>query len=208
MITIGIENKSDYVASDIELDAFNSKFFINDDYINIPIGSKAFVYNALFAYAVGVKLGISKENIVSALEHFNISPHRLERINCKDYTLIDDTYNASLDSVKNSLSILGNVSGRKVFIFADILEVDGYQEKIHREIAEECIKHNIDVVICIGNYSKFTYDSLANSNIIHYYFSINHEFISESSNILNKGDTILIKGSHSMKLIEIVDYLK
>lgn len=208
LITVGIDNKSDYMAHDINMRTFSSAFYINDEYVNLPVGSKAFIYNALFAYAVGIKLGISKENIIQALENFKLSPHRLEMVHTSKYTVIDDTYNASLDSVRNSLSLLKMVNGRQVFIFGDILEVDEYGEEIHKDIGYECISDDIDVVICVGNMTKYTYDIIKGKDKEVYYYEHNKELIQDIDSILEDGDTILVKGSHSMNLIEVVDYLR
>ena len=206
-ITIGIDNKSDYMAHDINMKAFSEEFYINDEYINLPVGSKAFIYNALFAYAVGIKLGISKENIVKALESFKLSPHRLEMKNTDKYTIIDDTYNASLDSVKNSLGLLSKIRGRKVFIFADILEVDNFEEEIHKNVGMAINDNGIDVVICVGKMAKYTYQVVSDSGKEAYYYENNSELIHDIDGILKDGDTILVKGSHSMNLIEVVKYL-
>lgn len=208
LIKIGIENDSDYMAEEIVQEAFSSNFYLDNEYVSLPVGSMAFIYNALFAYAVGIKLGIKKENIIKALESFKLSPHRLEIIKVNDYMVIDDTYNASLDSVKNSLSLLSKIDGRKVFIFADILEVDEFGEEIHKEVAKSCIDNEIDTVVCIGKTAKWTYEELENSKVERYYFLNNKDLLMEIDEMIKKGDTILIKGSHSMKLIEIVEYLK
>ena len=104
------------MAKEIEDNIFCSSFYINDEYITIPVGSRAFIYNALFAYAVGIKLGISSDEIKNALKNFKLTSHRLELINAGKIKIIDDTYNASLDSVKNSLELLSKVDNRKVFI--------------------------------------------------------------------------------------------
>ena len=208
LVTIGIENKSDFMATDIKEDAFSSRFKINNQDIKLNVGSNAFVYNALFAYAVGEYLGVSKENIETALENFKLSPHRLEKFETKKYTIIDDTYNASLDSVKNSLGLLSKVSGRKVFVFADILEIDNFAKEIHEEVAENIIENNIDITICVGNQSKYTYEKLKSNNKETYYFESNSDLINNLNSILKEKDTILIKGSHSMKLIEVVNFLK
>lgn len=207
LITIGINNKSDYMAHDILEEAFSSEFYINDEYISLPVGSEAFIYNALFAYAVGIKLGISKENIVKALESFKLSPHRLEMKNTDKYTIIDDTYNASLDSVKNSLGLLSKIRGRKVFIFADILEVDNFEEEIHKNVGMAINDNGIDVVICVGKMAKYTYQVVSDSGKEAYYYENNSELIHDIDGILKDGDTILVKGSHSMNLIEVVRYL-
>lgn len=208
LITIGIDNKSDYMAHDINMKAFSEEFYINDEYINLPVGSKAFIYNALFAYAVGRKVGISEENIIKALETFKLSPHRLEMIHTDEYTIIDDTYNASLDSVKNSLGLLSKVDGRRVFIFADILEVDSYGEEIHKNVGLACVDDDIDVVICVGKLAKYTYEIIKDNDKECYYFDDNDKLIQEIDKIIKKDDTILIKGSHSMNLLEIVNYLE
>ena len=196
------------MAHDIEMKAFSSEFYINDKYVSLPVGSNAFIYNALFAYAVGRKVGISEENIIKALETFKLSPHRLEMVHTDEYTIIDDTYNASLDSVKNSLGLLSKVDGRRVFIFADILEVDSYGEEIHKNVGLACVDDDIDVVICVGKLAKYTYEIIKDNDKECYYFDDNDKLIQEIDKIIKKDDTILIKGSHSMNLLEIVNYLE
>ena len=100
------------------------------------------------------------------------------------------------------------VDGRGVFIFGDILEVDGYGEEIHKDIGRECVDDEIDVVICVGNMTKYTYDVIKNNDKEVYYYINNEELLQNIDNILEEGDTILVKGSHSMNLIEVVDYLR
>lgn len=208
LITVGIENKSDYIAHDIEEKVFSSGFYINDDYVEIPVGSRAFIYNALFAFAVGKKLGMDGEEISDLLHEFKLSPHRLELIKTDKLNIIDDTYNASLDSVKNSLELLGKVDKRKVFIFGDILELDEYGEEIHKDIGNIVIDNNIDVLVTVGNLSKYTYDIVNNKDIECYYFENNDLLLEKIDKILDKGDMVLIKGSHGMNLIDVVNYLK
>ena len=208
LITIGIDNESDYMAKEIEDNIFSANFYIDNNYISIPVGSKAFVYNALFAYAVGKKLGINDSKIIESLENFKLSPHRLELIKHQDYTIIDDTYNASLDSVNNSLSMLSKVYGRKVFIFGDILELDKYAEEIHKEIGKSVIDNKIDVLITVGTNAYHTYSLAYDNGIESYHFDNNDEMIKEIDKIIDIGDTILVKGSHGMNLIEVVEHLK
>ena len=201
-------DKSDYMAYDIKDDVFSSEFYIDNNYIKLPVGSKAFVYNSLFAYAVGKKLGISDDKIIKALESFKLTPHRLELIEHKDYRIIDDTYNASLDSVNNALEMLGKVKGRKVFIFGDILELDNYAKYIHEEIGMSVINNKIDVLITVGENATYTYSIAYDNGIESYHYDCNDDMLKEIDNIIDIGDTILVKGSHGMNLIEIVEHLK
>lgn len=208
LIKIGIDNESDYVAKDINDKVFSSEFYLNDKFITLPVGSRAFIYNALFAYAVGKLLKIDDNDIVMALKSFKLTPHRLELIEHSDYHIIDDTYNASLDSVNNALSMLAKVTGRKVFIFGDILELDDYGKQIHEEIGKLVIDNKIDVLITVGELANYTYNIVYDNGIEAYHYDSNEELIKEVDKIIDIGDTILIKGSHGMKLIEVVDHLR
>ena len=207
IVTIGIDNDSDYMANNIHDNVFSSDFYINNDHISIPVGSKAFVYNSLFAYAVGKKLGIKDNKIINALNTFKLTPHRLELIKCKDYILIDDTYNASLDSVTNALEMLSKIKGRKVFIFGDILELDEYAKEIHEKIGKSILDNSINVLVCVGKNAKETYNTVY-KNISAYHFDNNDDMKKALNSIIHNDDTILVKGSHGMNLVEIVEYLK
>jgi len=208
LITVGINNDSDYKAYEIKEEAFSSGFYVNGEYVLLPVGSRAFIYNALFAFAVGVKLGMTLDEISDALRDFKLTPHRLELIKTNKLNIIDDTYNASFDSVKNSLELLSKVDDRKVFIFADILELDEYGESIHTKIGDVVIENDIDVLITVGNLSKYTYEIANNNNRICYHFDNNDLLLEKIDQILKKEDTVLIKGSNGMRLIEVVNYLK
>ena len=208
LITVGIQNNSDYMAKEIKDNVFSANFYINDDYIEIPLGSEAFIYNSLFAYAVGKKLGIDGNKIINALESFKLSPHRLELFKGNNYWIIDDTYNASLDSVNNALNMLSKIRGRKVFIFADILELDEYGKDIHEEIGKSVIENKIDLLITVGELSRYTHNFVYDNNVLAYHFNSNDDLIKVIDDLTDHGDTILVKGSHGMNLIEVVEYLK
>lgn len=208
LITVGIENKSDYMAYEITEKVFSSGFYVNGEYVDLPVGSRAFIYNALFAFAVGVKLGMTLDEISDSLREFKLTPHRLELIKTEKINIIDDTYNASLDSVKNSLELLSKIEDRKVFIFADILELDEFGENIHKEIGDIVIQNKIDILITVGDLSRYSYDVAKSRHCESYHFDNNDELIKNINGILKDGDTVLVKGSHSMKLIEVVNHLK
>lgn len=211
--TIGIENNSDVMAYDIIDEAFSSNFKINNLNININVGGNAFIYNSLVAYEVGKLLNISDDNIKKGIETFKLTNNRLEKIiNKSGTTIINDTYNASLDSVKNAIELLTKSNyKRKIFLFGDILELGEYSVDIHEKVGEEVFKSNIDIFIGVGEFSKYTVNKLIelgfNKNNIYSFDkeSDTYDFLKE---LLEKEDIILIKGSHSMNLINIVSTIK
>ena len=208
IITIGIYNDSDYMAKDINKDL--TEFTINNDKINCNIGNTAFIYNSLVAYVFGKLCNVDTENIKNGIKNFKLTSNRLEfkKLN-NDITLIDDTYNASLDSIKSSLEILvKQETARRIAVIGDVLELGKFSESIHEEIGKLLFDSNIDFIITVGNETKYTDRYLKNmgyTNLMHFDNEKNtYEYI---SNLLKSGDTILFKGSHGMHLSNIVTYL-
>lgn len=212
LITIGIDNKSDYNATDIKDNIFSSSFKIENNNININVGSKAFIYNSLIAYSVGKLLNIDIEDIIKAISEFKLSEHRLEKkISKSGITIIDDTYNANLDSMINALTLLSKVKNkRRVAILGDILELGDYSKEIHENIGKTINSNNLDVLILIGKDSKHIKEQAVNNkfnkNNIYSYKNY-EEAIDNIQNIIKQNDIVLLKASHGMQLSKIVDYL-
>ncbi|MBQ6495146.1 MAG: UDP-N-acetylmuramoyl-tripeptide--D-alanyl-D-alanine ligase [Bacilli bacterium] len=212
LVTIGINNKSTYNATNIKDNIFSSTFEIENNKININVGSKAFIYNALVAYSVGKSLNIENKKIIEGINNFKLSPHRLEKKDIKNnITIIDDTYNANLDSMLNSLSILSKVKNRRrVAILGDILELGSYEEEIHRKIGKYINNNILDILIAVGNNSKYIKEEALNNKLSInsvYLYNNYREVIDNIDKILKENDIVLIKASHGMELTKIVDYL-
>ena len=212
LITVGIDNKSTYNATNIEDNIFSSTFYINNDKININVGSKAFIYNSLVAYAVGKILKIDSKDIIEAIAKFKLSPHRLEKkVSKTGITIIDDTYNANQDSMINSLSILSKVKNkRRVAILADILELGNYTKEIHENIGKKIFPNTLDILITVGENAKLIAkeaqkNNFKNTNI--YSFKDYKDCLENVQTLLSKNDIVLLKGSHGMNLIKVVEEL-
>ena len=212
LITVGIDNKSTYNATNIEDNIFSSTFYINNDKININVGSKAFIYNSLVAYAVGKILKIDFKDIIEAIAKFKLSPHRLEKkVSKTGITIIDDTYNANQDSMINSLSILSKVKNkRRVAILADILELGNYTKEIHENIGKKIFPNTLDILITVGENAKLIAkeaqkNNFKNTNI--YNFKDYKDCLENVQTLLSKNDIVLLKGSHGMNLINVVEEL-
>jgi UDP-N-acetylmuramoyl-tripeptide--D-alanyl-D-alanine ligase len=213
VITVGINNKSNYQATKIIDNVFNSEFYVNDTKIEINVGSEAFIYNSLFSIACANILNIDNKDIINGIKEFKLSKNRLEQILLKnETTLINDTYNASYDSMVSVIDMISKSKfKRKILLIGDILELGDYTEEIHRKIGKYIINKNIDIIILVGENIKYIYDELIknNYNVDNIYVFNNEEdthlFL---KSLLRKNDIILIKGSHAMNLINIVEYLK
>ena len=211
---VSIDGKSAYMAVNIEEDVFSSKFDILDidKDIVVNVGGKAYIYNSLVAYAVGEVLNIDKGLIKIGINEFKLSSSRLEKkITNKGTILIDDTYNANYDSMKSSIELLGRVNDkRRVAILGDMLELGEYTNKMHTDLGDVVVNNKIDSLITIGEHSKLIGKraielGMDNSNI--YSFEKEDDSYSFLDEYLDSNDIVLLKGSHGIHLVGIVDYL-
>jgi len=207
--TYGINNLSDFNASNINLNLDNSTFDIeinNKKYnIEIDIPGEHFIYNALCAISIGNLLNIDMENIIKGIKEFKLSSKRMEIKKIDNKTLLIDCYNANYDSMKSAIEVLGKYKERKIAVLGDMLELGTFSESLHTKIGKLIEENNIDVLVTIGNLSKYIHE---NANIeIKYHCNNNEEAILLLKKIVQKDDIILFKASNSMNFIEIVNNL-
>lgn len=184
---------------------FKNKIY---DY-TIPSIAKHNIYNAMSAILIGNLYNLTYEEIKKGLESVSFTEGRLTIINKKDITIINDCYNASLDSIKSALNVLSTFKTRKVTILGDVLETGSYEEEIHKNIGKSIIG-NTDILILVGDSIKYTYDEVIKNNFNKdniYVFNTYEDVIKNIDNIIKKGDTILLKASHGIKLSNVVEYL-
>lgn len=213
-ITYGINNTSDFVAENIVRNENNSQFtikFKNKEYrVNVPLAGEHFIYNSLCAIAVATDLGIEPEKIIEGINTVKLTGKRNEIIETNNLKIINDYYNASYDSMKASLGVLaGMKASRKVAILGDMLELGEYTEELHKKVGEEVAKNNIDILITVGNLSKFIAQEAKSLGVKRVYeFENNKECLEKIKEIIEPGDTILLKASNLMNFGEISKYLQ
>jgi len=214
--TFAIEERSEVYATNIEAKEESSKFIchINDEEfeVEVPVAGMHFVYNALCAAAVGRKLGLTNEEIKKGIETFELTKKRMDIDILKNGAkIINDTYNASFESMKASIENLSRYDNRKIAVLGDMFELGEYAEELHKKVGKEVDKNNIDILICAGENAKYIAtaaekEGMSKESI--YYFEDKNEIKKLLENILTKEDVVLFKASNGMKFFEIVDKLR
>lgn len=215
--TFGIKNESEFNAKNIKLKENSSEFICENKNekinIEVPVGGEHFILNALCGLTVGKLLNLNNEEIKKGIKDFKLTAKRMEINHLKNnITIINDSYNASYESMKASISNLKNMNGeRKIAVLGDMFELGDFSEKLHKEVGTEIYKNKIDKLYLIGNYSKFIgeeaeKEGYKKENI--FYFENKDELFNNLKNNLKSGDVILIKASNGMKLFEIAEKLK
>ncbi len=216
VVYFGISGNFDYGAENVFSSGSETEFtLITKSYresIKIPCIGIHNVYNALAAISLSIEFGMHIEDIKKGIMNFKPLPMRQKIINFENFTLIDDSYNASPDSVKASLNLLQSIKtpGRNILVIADILELGDYSREIHFELGKYVASCKVDVVISVGDYSKYICESIkmSNNDIETYIFNSNDDAYVKLLQILQNNDKILVKGSRGMRMNEVVDKIK
>lgn len=216
VIKFGVNGSYPYRCEDVFSTSTSTSFVLCTpelkENITIPCLGMHNVYNALAAIAVAMDMGIHLEDIKKGLLNFKNAGMRQQISKIRDITLIDDSYNASPDSVKSSVGILKNLPsiGKNIVVIADMLELGVRSEEIHFETGRYIAMERVDILITVGKDSRNLSQGAmsANQNIISYHCENNQEAIKILFEIIAPNDKILIKGSRGMHTEEIVNSFK
>ena len=171
--------------------------------VTIPAIGSYMVSNALAAIAAGKLLGLSDEQLKNGVEAYQTVGSRANVIKTNSLRIIDDCYNANPTSVKASLDTLRNFDGRTVAILGDMKELGTDELALHFETGAYAKQIGIDRVLSAGPLAKELARGANDS-----WFETAEALIAALPGLLQKGDTVLVKASHSMHFETIVDALK
>lgn len=167
------------------------------------------VYNALAAAMVGSKLKVDPLSIKNALERFKGVDGRNNIIKTERYTIVDGAYNASPTSVESAIDVMSSTEGRRVVILGDMLELGEDAEKLHFQTGQYAGRSGVEVIICVGTLSEKTFmgAKMTSDNLVEHYKTVD-ECLDHLPLILEDGDVVLVKASHSMGFEKISSWLK
>ena len=120
--------------------------------VEIPSLGRHMIYPAMTAAAVGQYFGLSEEEIAAGIRDFKATRMRMDvEKPGKGILLYNDTYNANPQSMKAALGILANAPAeRKVAVVGDMLELEPFAERLHREVGVYAAELPIDTLVTVG----------------------------------------------------------
>lgn len=210
--TYGIKEQSDIMAKEIKLEENKSTFTckINNvkEKINVPVGGEHFVLNALCAITVGEVLKIEADKIKLGIESFELTKKRMDIVELKNgIKIINDAYNASLESMTASLKVLSEFKERKIAVLGDMFELGDFSEELHKKVGKEVVKNNIDILIACGENARYIADvareKMDKENV--YILRKTEEIKPLLEKIGKNNDVILFKASNGMKFYKIAE---
>lgn len=203
-------------SSDSKLEKLAAKLIVKVKWFQADINPQK--QNANAAVVVAKIFGVGIEKIKKGISSYEKPPHRLEVVkNGSGAFILDDSYNsnpwAALSTLEYFNSMIKNqklAKGRKIAVLGDMLELGDYDETAHRELGREVAKSDFEIVIGVGNSSKFLIDEVnkKSPSTKTYLFDGAEEVYPVLRGFLDKDAAVLVKGSRSIGLDKVIDELR
>ena len=215
-IEFSIENEdAEVYAYNIEVDDFSTSFTIKENEkeyrVKINLSGTKFVYNALAAWTVGKMYDVDPEDRAEALASCEYTKMRMNIKKTDKYTIINDCYNASSESMSVALEMLARQNGRRIAVLGEIRELGEFAEEIHVEVGGKVAMSRVDILIFAGEHSE----AIKSGALKHkmpleniYIFKDANEIIQNIFDIIKPEDAILVKASRAMEYEKIVSVLE
>ncbi|MDP2922050.1 MAG: UDP-N-acetylmuramoyl-tripeptide--D-alanyl-D-alanine ligase [Candidatus Omnitrophota bacterium] len=210
----GINKEADFYADKINLEPDGINFRLNEKWdISLGVLGRHNVYNALSAIAASMDFGVSIDEIRDALKEFKVPNMRMEVKRFGDIKIINDTYNANPQSMKQAIEALRDMvtDGRKVLFAGDMLELGTFSGRFHHLVGKQAAESGIDLIVAVGKLAEYVAKGAQEAGMSDRKIklcAVTREAREKVSKLIKKGDTILVKGSRAMRMEEIVEELE
>ncbi|QIW16608.1 UDP-N-acetylmuramoyl-tripeptide--D-alanyl-D-alanine ligase [Pasteurellaceae bacterium RH1A] len=207
------DSYADYWAENVELTLNGSRFTLHSPQgeidINLPYLGKHNVSNALAATSLAMAVGADLQAVKAGLEQRSQVKGRLYPIEISDkLLLIDDSYNANVDSMKSAVDVLKAYPAYRILAVGDMAELGQESEACHQEVADYVAQAGLDLVVSFGRES-----TVISANAQHHFTdkAAMADFLKKV--ILQKIQenqplVLLAKGSRSQKMEELIALLE
>jgi UDP-N-acetylmuramoyl-tripeptide--D-alanyl-D-alanine ligase len=180
-------------------------------HVHLPLLGAHSVHAALAATAVAIEEQFSLNEVADALQGLSPALRLLVVDGINGARIIDDSYNASPESVLAALDLLKELPGqRKIAVLGDMLELGAEEAPGHRRVGNRAAAV-VDLLVVYGERSQMTADAARRSGLSadQIYAAGSHAAaIDRLRAALRPGDDVLVKGSLAMGMRAIVRGLR
>ena len=216
VVSFGLHAPADFKATDVRTtivpEGFLTRFTLVCPLGSVPIelhmGGRHNVLNALAAAAAAAAAGASLEHIVAGLGVVRAVAGRLQlKKALSGAWIIDDSYNANPSSMRAGIEVLAELDGARWLVIGDMAELGEFAPDSHTEIGEFARAHGVERLYATGALAKLAVDS----------FGAGAQWFSDTQSLsralaqdlVTAGPAVrmLIKGSRVNRLERVVDAL-
>jgi len=210
VLSFGKSNKSNaklvkkrFYSSYIDL---HFKVLNKNVYLRVKNVNSLIIFNILFTLLTLHILDLDLTKIINFSHYFQLvegrgKSHFISRYE-KKFHFIDESYNANPSSVKNAIFNFSNIKkkhGKKFLLLGDMLELGKKSDNYHKNLAHFINQSDIDKLFVYGKSAFKTYQKTYKAKQGNILQNLN-DFDEIFSDIINKNDYLMIKGSNATGL--------
>lgn len=180
----------------------------------LPVPGEHQAMNALAATAVALALGLPFDAAAAALADFTAIQRRSQVQDLPSgIHLLNDCYNANPGSMATALCTLMELkgSGRAAAALGDMLELGTHTAEAHRELGRQAAQAGLDFLVIYGNHRQEVAAGAEEAGLPApqlFPVASQEEGARLLQDFLKPGDWLLVKGSRSMHLENLIELLK
>ncbi len=172
-----------------------------------PLPGRHHIYPALAAAAVGLAEGMTLTEIADALRQARPELRLRVLRSPSGATILDDSYNASPQSVLAALDLLAELPGRRIALLGEMRELGAAEEEGHRQVGERAAAC-ADLVLVVGERARPLYEAARTADTVEVRFLASPaEAAAALRDELQPEDHLLVKASRALALEAVVDAL-
>jgi UDP-N-acetylmuramoyl-tripeptide--D-alanyl-D-alanine ligase len=178
-----------------------SQFSIQGVEVRLSLEGRHQSLNAAAALAAGVAAGVPLEEGARALENVAVE-HRLQELPvAAGYSIVDDAYNASPESMLAAFEAMAESPrrGRLLAVLGQMGELGALSEEAHRRVGARAAQVFDALCVLDGESARILAES-AGAELVESRPAA-RDWVRRNA---REGDRVLIKGSHSTRLDEVV----
>ncbi len=213
VVRVGLGPLNDLRADSVVQNAETLEVTVEQTTLRVPLVGRHFARSILLAVAVGREFGIPLNEIADALAKFQPVKGRgtVERIG--NWTIIDDSYNASPEAMQAAIALLGSfeTDGQRILITGDMLALGDLSAVSHEEAGISAAAAGIDHVLSVG---QFAPDIIRGARatgldiLRAQTFATHTGLTAHLKRILSPNDVLLVKGSRATQMENVITWLR
>jgi UDP-N-acetylmuramoyl-tripeptide--D-alanyl-D-alanine ligase len=211
----GLSPEADLWADEIEglgLDGIRFRLHYKGETLHarIPMIGRHSVHTALRAASVGLNDDLGWQEIFEGLSHGHAQLRLVAVRSSSGALILDDTYNASPESMLAALNLLDEMDGRKIAVLGDMLELGPYEKQGHEMVGMRSAQV-VTTLLTLGSRAHMIADAARHAGMkpSHIFEFEKPELIVDWLNKnLTSNDAVLIKGSHGLRMDRITAALE
>lgn len=202
---------ADVVSNGLEGISFRLSLHGKEHHLKVPLMGRHSAHTALAAIAVGDALGLAIDDMLPGFLNPGIQFRLLTVPGTAGSTIIDDTYNANPASSLAALNLLEELqASRRIAVLADMMELGQYEEEGHKIVGRRAAAV-VDLLFTLGERARMIAAEAVEVGFPEdavWVLDDKQALIEVLKTTLRSGDVVLVKGSRSIRMEEVVEQLR